>query len=333
MGEMPFHVSQNTTMWSDIQPVEVDISTNLGKINLANDARRAFALFRGVQAVSELSARALQLTDEVIHFNSADYTAWYYRRRCLLALNSDLLEELEYVRTWTLESTKNYQVWYHRRWILEQLNDSCDELSSIEPILDDESKNYNAWAHRTWLVRRFRLPLQPEMLFSLRMIQRDFQNNSAWVYRHFLLERLLEESGSSTPSPSFPGLASEIELALSWIRAEPSNESVYRYLMGVLHLCDRSEFLSAVAGGGPLMETISEFAVDTLDGRFALETLAEIQLVRGQVDCSKQVFRLLQKVDPIRRFYWNWRAAQDDPSSGYFASHKGTTLQANLNDK
>lgn len=39
--------------------------------------------FRAIQQRNETSKRALQLTAHVIEHNSANYTAWYYRRRCL----------------------------------------------------------------------------------------------------------------------------------------------------------------------------------------------------------------------------------------------------------
>jgi hypothetical protein len=67
-------------------------------------------LFRGVLRINELSHRTLLLTEAVIDCNSANYSAWHYRRLCLEALKSDLKEELTWVATVALDTPKNYQV-------------------------------------------------------------------------------------------------------------------------------------------------------------------------------------------------------------------------------
>ena len=56
-------------------------------------------LFRGVMAVDERSERALQLTEEVIDENPANYTAWYYRRKILESIGADLGKELNFMDT------------------------------------------------------------------------------------------------------------------------------------------------------------------------------------------------------------------------------------------
>merc|ERR1712136_565183 len=52
-----------------------------------------------------------ELTADVIENNSANYTAWYYRRRCLTNEKSDLSAELEFTDRWAKDSPKNYQAW------------------------------------------------------------------------------------------------------------------------------------------------------------------------------------------------------------------------------
>lgn len=48
---------------------------------------------QGEKSAGEKSARALDLTRAVISYNSADYTAWEWRWRCVVALGTDLEEE------------------------------------------------------------------------------------------------------------------------------------------------------------------------------------------------------------------------------------------------
>lgn len=84
--------------------------------------------FRAILAKNELSSRALALTADVIEQNSANYTAWCYRRACLFALNADLDAELLYVSQLARNSPKNYQLWHHRRALIEKKGNIGQEL-------------------------------------------------------------------------------------------------------------------------------------------------------------------------------------------------------------
>ena len=52
---------------------------------------------------------------QVIGVNSADYTAWEYRWRCLQALGAGRAEELAFMQAIADVNPKNYQLWNHRR--------------------------------------------------------------------------------------------------------------------------------------------------------------------------------------------------------------------------
>ena len=76
----------------------------------------------------------------------------------LLILTSlDLLKELEWVNSITLENQKNYQIWHHRKVLIEKLNDPSHEKKLLDEIFEEEPKNFHAWCHRIWVVRRFNL--------------------------------------------------------------------------------------------------------------------------------------------------------------------------------
>ena len=111
--------------------------------------------FRAMVHANEQSIRALHITKAAIEQNSANYSAWYYRRKCLEALQghpeADLQKELEFIREMSMESPKNYQLWHHRRCIVERLNDGSYELQDVEKVLGEDSKNYHAWSHRQWV--------------------------------------------------------------------------------------------------------------------------------------------------------------------------------------
>ena len=188
-------------------------------------------IFRAILRTNEISQRTLLLTEAVIDVNSANYSAWHFRRLCLFELNSDLIDELRWVATVALDSPKNYQLWHHRRALLERLNqptnmDLCKvELDLTREILEIDGKNYHAWTHRQWSIKYFTncLPitstavqassvtpvtgrvnmhiLTDELSYIDHLLSEDVRNNSAWNQR-FFVRTLVAESPSSTSSSS-----------------------------------------------------------------------------------------------------------------------------------
>merc|ERR1740129_927564 len=183
--------------WKDVEPVpQVDGPKPLAVIRYPPGFEEVHNYFRAIQQRDELSERALRLTADVIEHNSANYTAWYYRRRCLTQLGSDLQAELAFADGWSRDSPKNYQVWYHRRWLIsaiaEQLRSKENHDEEIRMLgereldyhlgvmqVHDAFKNYNGWSHRQFVVQNFGL-WEKELDFVTDLIRLDVRNNSAW---------------------------------------------------------------------------------------------------------------------------------------------------------
>jgi protein farnesyltransferase/geranylgeranyltransferase type-1 subunit alpha len=66
---------------------------------------------RALLRADERSARALQVTQQAIALNPANYTAWHFRRLCLEHTHADLGDELQFVAQCALDNPKNYQLW------------------------------------------------------------------------------------------------------------------------------------------------------------------------------------------------------------------------------
>jgi protein farnesyltransferase/geranylgeranyltransferase type-1 subunit alpha len=96
-----------------------------------------------------LPRRALSLTADVIEQNSANYTAWSYRRACLVALQSSVDAELQYCERIARQTPKNYQLWHHRRSLISRRQQPGNELQHTEDVLQIDAKNYHVWAHRS----------------------------------------------------------------------------------------------------------------------------------------------------------------------------------------
>ena len=51
------------------------------------------------------------------------YTIWQHRRKLIKMLQKDIYQELSFVRQYTVDRPKNYQLWRHRMVLIEELND------------------------------------------------------------------------------------------------------------------------------------------------------------------------------------------------------------------
>lgn len=111
--------------------------------------------FRAVVCKGEKSERALELTENALRLNAANYTVWQYRRDILKDIKADLNQELSYIEGVILGNPKNYQVWHHRRVIVELMNDPGQELELTAKVLALDAKNYHAWQHRQWAIAAF----------------------------------------------------------------------------------------------------------------------------------------------------------------------------------
>ena len=78
---------------------------------------------------------------EVVEANPANYTGWQYRRRCLEALGSDLVQELRFTEESAYDNPKNYQIWFHRRAVVKLLGDPSAELAFVGNVLLEDGKS------------------------------------------------------------------------------------------------------------------------------------------------------------------------------------------------
>jgi protein farnesyltransferase/geranylgeranyltransferase type-1 subunit alpha len=284
----------------------------LAKIRYPPGFEEVHDYFRAIREKGELSERALDLTADVIKHNSANYTAWYYRRRCITEIHKNLKDELEFTDEWARDSPKNYQVWYHRRWLIAEMTNglSADEgktlgQSELEYHFDvmqvnDDYKNYNGWSHRLYIVRKFDL-WNDELRFVENLLRDDVRNNSAWNHRFTIVRNtcwpLTEEI-----------VQRELAYTLDSLRSCANNESAWNYL---------SAFLGDGEGkipwdAHPAVEAFCQEACAASPEspcRFAVEALAHIHRARGQLDEALRQYQLLMTADAVRSKYWEWQGA------------------------
>ncbi|GAA5953035.1 hypothetical protein JCM21900_005046 [Sporobolomyces salmonicolor] len=331
--------------WEDLQPIpQNDAPKCLVPIAYPEHYRDAMDTFRAIVAQQERSERTLELTELIIQMNPGHYSIWKYRADTLLELKTNLVEELDLLDALVKHHLKSYQVWQHRRTIVLALNDPSRELDFTSKALSLDSKNYHTWAYRQWVLCHFfgDLSLTPEDRASLseedknkrkgvwqgeleyvdKLLTEDIRNNSAWNHRFFVCF----ESGQMGPEEVGE---SEIQYAKVKLAISPNNPSAWNYLRGVLTrlslpLTTAIPFATPLALNTPLSMPPNEPAVSEkaeLPAWLAIEFLADAkaeEALKEEEEGSRKtkgqeaavLFTSLIEFDPIRRYYWTFRAQE-----------------------
>ena len=272
--------------------------------------------FRAIVRKDERSERALKLTKEVIVLNSANYTAWYYRRLCVESLKSSLKEELEFCEDVANENQKNYQVWYHRQWCLEKVTSkeggegeggekgkqNCEELWRKEleftrEMLLEDSKNYHVWSYRQYVVEKFQL-WEEELGFVDEMLQTDIRNNSAWNERYFVVSKWKGWNEESKKE--------EIEFSLSMIKKAPNNQSPWLYLKGIVKNSSEEE-KNKFGILQKACELKDKFSICPHVFSFLVDLLEQKSEISSLEEAIKYCDLLSNNLDNIHSKYWNYR--------------------------
>jgi len=282
----------NREEWADVTPIPQDDGpAPVVQIQYNDQFVHVMGYFRFVLQNEEMSERAWDVTDDAISLNAANYTAWHFRRRLVVALKKDLMEELEYTHNMALENPKNYQIWHHRRVICELLGDGNKELDFTEQAFDQDSKNYHAWSHRQWAVKHFKL-WSGELAFVDQLLTNDARNNSAWNQRYFVIDNTTEGGAQAT-------CETEIEFAKAHILRTPCNDSAWNYLKRFV-LSDSSSWAATV----PFCEDVIKQESKCWQARdmlvHVLRAMGDDNLPKAAQLCTE----LAEMYDTIRRKYW-----------------------------
>jgi len=290
--------------WDDVKPLPQDDGPNpVVTIAYSPQFVEAMNYFRAIIHKQELSKRALELTGRVIDFNSANYTAWHYRRLCLYALNLDLEAELQYVESIALKGPKNYQLWHHRRLLLDKLNKPLNDMQLTKTILNSDPKNYHSWSHRQWLLKRFNL-FDGEMQYIDTLLDKDIRNNSAWNQRYFVITN----TTSFTPQV----ITEQLQYVQKCIQKCANNQSPWNFLYGMMKESSLKEL--------NLLESLESFALSIIhqssgciEAHSFLVEVYENMTIQWKSTIPKlnaiKVCNLLSsELDVIRSAYWKYRA-------------------------
>ena len=192
-------------VFSDLEPIEQNEGPEpVVRIAYTPDFIEVMGYFRRILVDEEYSARALQLSEEAIGLNAANYTAWQFRRRCITKLNEQGTEE-QRKDAWRKElifcdeqcrnNMKNYQVRKRCRG-RQPLRAATRPPSphvpppswpcrhpSLKPPCDPRPQ---VWFHRRSCVEQLG-EADKEMEFLEEILEEDAKNYHAWGHRQWVL--------------------------------------------------------------------------------------------------------------------------------------------------
>ncbi|GAA6060079.1 hypothetical protein JCM10212_003040 [Sporobolomyces blumeae] len=332
----PYVLWSNREGWQDLVPVPQDDAPNcLVPIAYHEEYRDAMDTFRALVKKGEKSERTLEVTAHIIQMNPGHYSVWKYRADTLLELKTELVEELDLLDALVKYHLKSYQVWQHRRTIVLALDDPSRELDFTAKALSFDAKNYHTWAYRQFVLCHFfsdaerpprstqetetrRTVWAQELEYVEKLLNDDIRNNSAWNQRFFVAFDSKMGGGESV-------VEREIGFAKTKLAMSPNNPSAWNYLRGILTrfsipLSTVVPFATPLALNSPASMPPNEPTVSDkaeLPAWLAIEFLADAKSEEakkaGQRDAGEEaaaLFRSLTEFDPIRRFYWEYRAKE-----------------------
>eukprot|EP01100_Stratorugosa_tubuloviscum_P004719 TRINITY_DN2193_c0_g4_i1.p1 TRINITY_DN2193_c0_g4~~TRINITY_DN2193_c0_g4_i1.p1 ORF type:complete len:315 (-),score=112.61 TRINITY_DN2193_c0_g4_i1:73-1017(-) len=296
--------------WKDITPISQDDGPQpICPINYSTKFSETMGYFRAILVKQEMSTRALDLTEEVIDLNPANYTVWYFRRLLLKSVKFTINDEFKFCEQLALEEPKNYQIWYHRRAIVELSQDCSRELDFTTKAIQNDNKNYHAWAHRQWVIETFNL-WEKELDFLESLLTFDIRNNSAWNHRFFILSR------NKAITNEIRSL--EIEYTINKIKLCASNVSAWNYLKGLMNGSNIDnyptviEFCDWMVQNHPICAPANVFKVDILQQKILqLKGKGQIEQLRELVNEAERICNNLATNLAVKHAkYWYYRIDQ-----------------------
>mmetsp|Transcript_5126 Transcript_5126/g.7843 ORF Transcript_5126/g.7843 Transcript_5126/m.7843 type:complete len:311 (-) Transcript_5126:125-1057(-) len=299
--------------WEDVTPIPQNDGPNpVCAIAYAPPFRAMMDVFRAVIASNERSERVLQLTEDILEINAANYTVWQYRRETLFELGSDLNDELDYMDTFAEENPKNYQIWYHRRAIVERLGNPSRELAFTAKVFEVDGKNYHAWSHRQWVISTYGL-WDGELEFTEAQLDADIRNNSAWNQRWFVVH---SPAAVAVHPVTEDMVEREVSFTMNAIERVRNNESAWNYLNGIWRQYNSTmPVVMTLSVQDRLEAMLAKFDGEDIVCPLLWETLASIREQDGKADSllvAKDLYRRLSEKDTIRSKYWAKKVSECD---------------------
>lgn len=179
----------------------------------------------------ESAWKALKSSASVLELNSGHYTMWNMRKEALEIITfkerSTLENELKLTTRCLQTNPKAYCIWEHRRWCIEETNFEgiiAAEIALCEKFHSYDSRNFHCWNYRRWLMERdesisTEKKQEIELSYTLKKIQDDFSNYSAWHARSVVFDGDFKR---------------EWKMIFNGIYTNPNDQSLWMYVYWLL---------------------------------------------------------------------------------------------------
>ncbi|XP_065314203.1 geranylgeranyl transferase type-2 subunit alpha-like isoform X2 [Gordionus sp. m RMFG-2023] len=219
--------------------------------------------------------QVLKVIAELLIQNPDIYTLWNIRRTILLnkhnLLTSDEFIEICKTENKLIEASlasnpKSYSCWHHRAWVLTLMPnaDWKRELDLSSKFLNYDQRNFHCWDHRRFVANKYQsqinsnaeenrqndIILDSELDYTLKKIEQNFSNYSAWHYRSVLWEEkvkmareLEKKDGEKSPQDALiQDITSKDSLILiNAIYTDPYDQSAWFYLHWLIFHLNKPE--------------------------------------------------------------------------------------------
>ncbi|KAJ9125338.1 hypothetical protein QFC22_000298 [Naganishia vaughanmartiniae] len=286
----------------------------------------------------------LQLMNEFAEENLKSYQVWHHRLTLITHMEpqlSELTKEIDFIHDSLMPDPKNYHTWAYLNWLYSTFSNLPEErggdrfssqswmaeLAWCERMLDSNyrfSRSRSTEGHE-WLSDKVELLSGDDKVDEHVIGRGDGRNNSAWSWRWYLV---VSRKGAKLDAKT------ELEYALSQIRAIPHNASAWNYLRGI-HKHFKLPLSQSLPAILPFSTTPAPSVTSSIPRKpppvntpanpdtplpvpFAIEWLADCNAEQAAAKSSSDAYadaaglyhELAERWDVMRKTYWRFRQTE-----------------------
>ncbi|KAH7446378.1 hypothetical protein KP509_01G053200 [Ceratopteris richardii] len=133
-----------------------------------------------------------------------------------------------------MRNYKSYGAWHHRKWVLHfGLSNLDKEYRLLDKLLTSDARNFHGWAYRRFLAGISKATEEQELQYTIKKINENFSNYSAWHSRSTLLSKQLQNNIIEKDT-WLKVLTEEYDLVQQAFFTEPDDQSGWFYLLWLL---------------------------------------------------------------------------------------------------